>query len=216
MTFDKFLLTASLDHNEALSAAKLHEEMVGHLLDATSINGLLTAFKLLGVVKAVSENPAHPAYNDCLAVWVALLGNHPFNFKLGNMTGEGQIAALDRLINTDLTEHAVALNQFKQTVLYFANTITYPFINSTLHDVLITRNVCPVVPVTQSGGWVVITTTADCPSHRPQLLALNTRTGLKQRINNFADVSGAGAYECRVHNEWLSAALFVDNAYGAL
>jgi len=98
---------------------------------------------------------------------------------------------------------------------YAYDTVT-PFERITLHDVLITRGTCPTVAVTQSGGYVVITTTANTDRHNPRLLALNPRTGALVRIESFRGVSYAGAYDARVPPEWRGADLFVDDAYGVV
>ena len=97
-----------------------------------------------------------------------------------------------------------------------ANRVSYPFANVTLHDVLIARNACPTKPVTHPGGWVTITTNADCEAHRPQLMAHNARTGQWQRVNNFGTVNVAGNYDCRVPPEWIGAELAADNPYGVI
>ncbi len=218
MQLSDFLATVpELTHQQALDAAKAHTVLQGNMLAATTVNGWLSAFKLLPVVKQIAENePSHPAHSDLLAVWVGLLGDHEFNFKIGNVTGDGQIAALNRLINTDLTEHAPALNMFKDTALYFANTVKHPFATATLHDVLIIRNACPTKPVTAVNGWVTITTTADVQLHNPRLMALNSRTGQWQWANNVRGVSKAGSYDAQVPREWLNAQLCIDDPYGVI
>jgi hypothetical protein len=98
---------------------------------------------------------------------------------------------------------------------YAYDTVT-PFERITLHDVLITRGACPTVAVTQSDGYVVITTTAETELHNPRLLALNPRTSALVRIESFRGVSSAGAYDARVPSEWRTADLFVDDAYGVV
>lgn len=218
MQLSDFLATVpELTHQQALDAAKAHTVLQGNMLAATTVNGWLSAFKLLPVVKQIAENePSYPAHSDLLAVWVGLLGDHEFNFKIGNVTGDSQIAALNRLINTDLTEHAPALNMFKDTALYFANTATHPFANATLHDVLIIRNACPTKPVTAVNGWATITITADVPLHNPRLLALNPRTGQWQWAGNFRSVAAAGAYDVQVTSQWLGTELVVDDVYGVI
>jgi hypothetical protein len=217
MQLSDFLQTASPDHVQAVIEAHAYTTTTGHMLDATSVNGYLSAFKLLGVVKNIAENhPTHSAYETLLAVWVALQGNHPFNFKMGNIVGDGNIAALNRLIDVDLTEHAPALRMFRDTVLYYANTVTYPFAGITLHDVLLSRNACPILPVTQRNGYVVVTTTQVCERHSPRLLALNPRTEQYERIGNFMNIAKAGAYECLVLPVHRDSLLFVDDVYGVI
>jgi hypothetical protein len=98
---------------------------------------------------------------------------------------------------------------------YAYDTVT-PFERITLHDVLLTRGTCPTVAVTQSGGYVVITTTAETELHNPRLLATNPRTGAVVRIESFRGVSTVGTYDAKVPPEWRNAGLFVDSAYGAI
>jgi hypothetical protein len=98
----------------------------------------------------------------------------------------------------------------------YAYDIVTPFERVTLHDVLLTRGVCPTIAVTQSGGYVVITTTDDTELHNPRLLALNPRTGSLVRIESFRGVSSAGTYDARVPSEWRNAVLSVEDAYGVV
>jgi len=98
---------------------------------------------------------------------------------------------------------------------YAYDTVT-PFERVTLHEVLLARDACPTVAVTQSDGYVVITTTAETELHNPRLLATNPRTGAVVRIESFRGVSTAGNYDARVPSEWRNADLFVDDAYGVI
>jgi len=98
---------------------------------------------------------------------------------------------------------------------YAYDTVT-PFERVTLHEVLLARDACPTIAVTQSDGYVVITTTADTESHNPRLLAMNPRTGALVRIESFRGVSTAGTYDAKVPPEWRTADLFVDDAYGVI
>lgn len=115
--------------------------------------------------------------------------------------------------------HSLALLNLDEVSRITEAAMHYPQRNwgvVTLHDVLIIRNACPTKPVTQSGGWVTITTSEDCEAHRPQLHALNSRTGQWQRVNNFGVVSTAGTYDCRVPPEWIGSELAVDDPYGVI
>lgn len=217
MNLKDFLNTLpELSHIEALEAANNYSVDTGQLIDATTVNGALTDFKLITVLKDVSDDTTHPARDVCLGVYTGLLGNHPFNLMQNSFTGQRALAQLNWLIETGLPEHSTALSQFRDLMLWRANIVSYPFANATLHDVLIERSACPTKPVTQSGGWVTIATTADCEAHRPQLMAHNARTGQWQRVNNFGVVSVAGVYDCRVPPEWLGAELAVDDPYGVM
>lgn len=216
MTLQEFLNTAPEDHYLALEAANSYSVTTGQLVDATTVNGALTDFKLITVLKDVSENNAHPARDICLGVYTGLLGNHPFNLMQNSFTGQRALAQLNWLIETGLTEHATALSQFRDLMLWRANIVSYPFANVTLHDVLVIRNDCPFKSVTTETGWVTITTTTDCPLHNPRLLAFNERTNKWQRVNSFYRVSNAGIYETQVPREWFNSPLAVDDPYGVV
>ena len=216
MTLQEFLTTAPQDHQLALEAANNYSVTIGQLIDATTVNGALTDFKLITVLKDISENTTHPARDICLGVYTGLLGNHPFNLMQNSFTGQRALAQLNWLIETGLPEHATALSQFRDLMSWRANVVSYPFANVTLHDILIERKVCPTKPVAQISGWVTINTTTDCPAHRPQLLAFNTRTEQWQRINNFGVVSVAGRYDCQVPREWIGTELAADDPYGVI
>jgi len=117
----------------------------------------------------------------------------------------------------DTMVEAGAITEAEAGVLkgYAYDTVT-PFSRINLHSVMVTRGVCPTIAVTQSGGYVVITTTAETDRHDPRLLALNPRTGKLLRIDVFHGVSSLGTYDARVPSEWRSADLFVDDVYGAI
>jgi hypothetical protein len=117
----------------------------------------------------------------------------------------------------DAMAGAGAITEAEAGVLkgYAYDTVT-PFARINLHSVMVTRGVCPTIAVTQSGGYVVITTTAETEMQSPRLLALNPRTGALVRIESFNGVASAGKYDARVPSEWRNAALFVDDAYGSV
>lgn len=90
------------------------------------------------------------------------------------------------------------------------------FAGTTLHEVKLARGTCPAVPVTVTDGYAVITTTAATETHNPRLLADNTRTGERVRVESFRGVSAAGSYDTKVPPEWRNAALYADDAYGVM
>lgn len=216
MQYEDFLKTLeNLSHEEAVVASNAFSITTGHLLEASSVNGVLTDLDLIDVVKDISEDKEHPARKKMLGVYTALLGNHPFNFILSSFTGQRAIDQLDWLIKA-LPEHAERLRQFKDIMIWRANSVSHPFQGKTLHDVLLGRGMCPVSPATAINGWVTITTTKDCPEHNPRVLVLNPASGQLQWINNIKSVTTADTYAARVPREWLGNELFVDNPYGAL
>lgn len=216
MQLSEFLASASADHTQALAEAQAFTLNAGQLIPATTINQLFAQLDLTGVITDVAEDVDHPARHKLKSVLLSVQGNHDFNFITGTTAGDGNLLMLDWLIAGPMSAYALQLEHFKSTVSALANRAARPFANATLHDVLVIRNACPTKPVTQSGGWVTITTTVDCPAHRPQLHALNSRTGQWQRVNNFGVVSTAGTYDCRVPPESNGAELAVDDPYGVI
>ncbi len=216
MQYEDFLKTIEhLSHEDAVTASNAFSITTGHILEASSVNGVLTDLDLIDLVKDISEDKLHPARVKMLGVYTGLLGNHPFNFILSSFTGQRAIDQLDWLIIT-LPEHADRLRQFKDLMIWRANVVVQPFKGKTLHDVLLGRGVCPVKPVTAINGWVTINTLKDSPEHNPRLLVLNPASGQLQWINNIKGVSTAGSYAARVPKEWLGNELFVDDPFGAL
>lgn len=210
-----FLATASPDPVVALTQAKNYIEQVGSLIPATTINQLFAQLDMTGVIADISEDPNHPARHKLKSVILSIQGNHDFNFILGKAAGDGNLLMLDWLIAGPMSAYAIQLSQFKSTVLSLANSTVKPFENITLHDVLVAREECPIKEISyQGGGFAVLSTRADCPSHRPRLLEL--RNGKWNRINSFENVSVAGVYECIVPAAYRGGQLAVDDPFGVI
>ena len=205
-----------LSDQDATDAARIYPVLTGHILEASSVNGVLTDLDLIDLVYDVAQDKTHPARIKMLGVFIGLMGNHPFNFIQSTLTGQRAIAQLNWLITTGLPEHAERLSQFRDLMIWRANVVSYPMANLTLHETMIIRGTCPTKAVTAINGWVTITTTADCPEHNPRLLAFNPRTEQWQRVNSFYGVSAAGSYDAQVPREWIGDQLAVDDPYGVI
>ena len=219
--YDVLQPVLNLTHNEKVEYAKNYAVITGKILEASLVNAVLTDLDLIHIVKDVAEDLTHPARKKMLGLYIGLKGNHPFNYIKSSFTGQRALAHLDWIINEGLPQHAELFSQFKDLMIWRSNIITYPLVNTTLHDVLTTLGECPRKAVTATGQWLTVTTTADCPLHIPQVWAQNSRTGAMQRINSLygpdnKGVSVAGVYDCRVPNEWVGSQLFVDDAYGVM
>jgi hypothetical protein len=214
--YDVLQPVLNLTHNEKVEYAKNYAVITGKILEASLVNAVLTDLDLIHIVKDVAEDLTHPARKKMLGLYIGLKGNHPFNYIKSSFTGQRALAQLDWIINEGLSQHAELFSQFKDLMIWRANIITYPLVNTTLHDVLITLGECPRKAVTHINGWVTITTTADAPLHNPRLLVRNPRTDEWQWANNFRAVSTAGVYDAQVPSQFLSAELAVDNPYGVI
>ena len=208
-TITEFLSTADSDDAVALTQARKFSEQVLKPLEGRMLNER-TVLGLIGMAAGETFMQSLEAAPDSMI---------PARVKVWFKPSEAGIdigsPTAVQLVDSMAKAGAITASNAGLLKGYAYDTVT-PFERITLHDVLITRGTCPTVAVTQSGGYVVITTTADTEPHNPRLLALNPRTGALVRIESFRGVSSAGNYDARVPSEWRNADLFVDDAYGVV
>jgi len=208
-TLTEFLSTADADSTIALGQARAFSEQVLKPIDERMMNER-TVMGLIGMQSGETFMQSLEAAPDSMI---------PARVKAWFKPSEAGIDVATpsavQLINTMAGAGAITEAEAGLLKGYAYNTVT-PFSRITLHDVLLTRGACPTVAVTQSGGYAVITTTAETELHNPRLLAVNPRTGALVRIESFRGVSSAGIYDSRVPSEWRNAELFVDDAYGVV
>lgn len=186
MTLAEFLSTADTDHTAALGQARAFEGSQGKIVTSNVLTMLLVGAGLYAYFRDCSVDTQHPARGICLALMDRLRTQSEFNFMPGHPKGDVNNGMIDLLINALMTEKQAELEALRTSLNAEASMATKPFERVTLHDVLLARGVCPVVEVTQSNGYVVITTTADVEQHNPRLLADNPRTGKKHSSMDLA------------------------------
>jgi hypothetical protein len=216
MPLIEFLATADSDHAIALTQARSLEESQGKVITSNVLTMLLVGEGLYGYFRDCSVDTQHPARDICLALMDRLRTQSEFNFIPGDPKGVANNGMIDLLISTLMTEKQAELGALRTSLTAEASTTNKPFEQTTLHDVLLTRGVCPVQPVTQSDGYATIVVTQSVEKHNPRLLADNPRTGERVRIESFRGVANAGAYDTKVPPEWRGVNLFVDDAYGVI
>jgi len=208
-TLTEFLSTADTDSSVALTQARAFSEQVLKPIDERMMNER-TVMGLIGMESGETFMQSLEAAPDNML---------PTRVKAWFKPSEDgiDVATPSAVGLIDTMAGAGAITEAEAGLLkgYAYDTVT-PFERITLHDVLLTRGACPTLAVTQSGGYVVITTTAETETHSPRLLALNPRTGALVRIESFRGVSAAGTYDARVPPEWRTADVFVDDAYGVV
>ena len=208
-TLTEFLSTADADSATALVQARAFSEQVLKPLDERMMNER-TVMGLIGMESGETFMQSLEAAPDNML---------PTRVKAWFKPSEAGIDVATpsavQLINTMAGAGAITEAEAGLLKGYAYSTVT-PFERVTLHDVLLTRGTCPTVAVTQSGGYVVITTTADTEMHNPRLLGQNPRTGEFVQIDSFRRVSSAGLHDARVPSEWRNSDLFVDDAYGVV
>ena len=208
-TITEFLSTADSDDAVALTQARSFSEQVLKPLEGRMLNER-TVLGLIGMASGETFMQSLEAAPDLMI---------PARVKVWFKPSEAGIdigsPTAVQLVDSMAKAGAITASNAGLLKGYAYDTVT-PFERITLHNVLLTRGTCPTVAVTQSGGYVVITTTAETELHNPRLLALNPRTGALVRIESFRGVSAASTYDARVTSEWRTADLFVDNAYGVI
>lgn len=214
-TLVDFLATADLDNAIALQQAQVYEGVQGRFITSNTLTVYVVQLGLYSLFVDASNTMDHAARDMCMAVVDRLRGVSDFNFIVGSPMGDANFALLAGLKQA-LPDSLAQLDQLQAVVTGYCNPSVAPFINTTLHDVLLLRKQCPESSVVIEGNYAVITTTADCEKHSPQLLAVNPRTNKKQRINNFYGVELAGKYDCAIPPEFNGWQLSVDNAYGVM
>jgi len=208
-TLTEFLATADTDNAVALTQARKFSEQVLKPLEGRMLNER-TVLGLIGMAAGETFMQSLEAAPDSMIpprvkVWFK---PSEAGIDIGSPTAV-------QLVDSMAKAGAITASNAGLLKGYAYDTVT-PFERITLHDVLLTRGTCPTVAVTQSGGYVVITTIAETETHSPRLLALNPRTGALVRIESFRGVSSAGTYDAKEPPEWRTAELFVDNAYGVI
>ena len=208
-TLIDFLATADADSGVALAAARAFSEQVLKPIDERMMNER-TVMGLIGMQSGETFMQSLEAAPDSMI---------PARVKAWFKPSEAgiDVATPSAIVLIDTMAGAGAITEAEAGLLkgYAYNTVT-PFERINLHSVMVTRGACPTVAVTQSGGYVVITTTAETELHNPRLLALNPRTGELVRIESFNSVAAAGTYDTRVPSEWRNDELFVDDVYGVI
>ena len=192
-----------------LADAKLYSQTHPKLIHRDTMNSLLADAQLYVTFKAIAQDASNPQLQNLIA---AFLDSQEYNFMVGNATGDRQIAALDGLIalGGDL---GAALAQIRPIILAIANPIVYPFANSTEHDFALAKGFIVRKAVGQVDGILVITTTADCEAHRPQVYQYIASVDYYKRVAGFGEVSTAGTYKIQVPRV---PNLFIDDYYGVV
>ena len=145
MTLTDFLATADADDALALAAAQAYTETQGKLIPRNTMNSILAQAGLYNAFLSASPT------NDLIAAFMDVSSTE-YNFIQGNVTGDGQIAALDTLIAGDYPQ----LAGLKPTLIALCNVPYQPFANTTLAQVKAIRYpataaLCVHPVVTQSG-----------------------------------------------------------------
>lgn len=110
----------------------------------------------------------------------------------------------------------VSQNLFSQALIdsFFAlgEEVIYPYVNKTEHDFALAKGTITRTAITQQDGVVVITTTADCEKHNPNIYRKVTAFGVDKfiRVGTVFGVETAGTYTAEVPR---MSPLYIDDHY---
>lgn len=220
LTLKEFLLTASEDHEQATIEANEYQPLPylwrieGSIRKTQVETGLIINNTEARLRSMIAENSgASELQKDIAAKIVRAIEKlyHPeFYINLTDQEVAQLFSAAHALGVLNLDE----VTRITQAAMYFPDK---PF-QVTLHDVLVTRDVCPVKQVFTDDGWIIVRTSADCPRHNPRLLVKNPRRdNILQPINSIHGVSTMGVYETQVPRAWFGDyELYVDDPYGVM
>lgn len=198
----------NLSDFSTLAQAQAYETTQPKLIHRDSMNSLLASVGMYNALKAIAADTSNPD-SDAMS---AFLDSTDYNFMVGTSTGDRQIAALDEIIaRGGALGDGLAL--IKPYIIAMANATYRPFKNSTKHDFALAKGTITRKAVTQTDGILVLTTTADCEKHNPQVYQYIASADFYKRVAGFRNVEFARQYKIEVPrvND-----LFVDDAYGVV
>ena len=153
MTFEEFLLTADIDNQIALDAAKVHPVNVdSHRVGSGQGRGFLIEEDIWPVLRTIQDDKTHPLFGLADGVIVtASDASSYFGIDPSTSEGVGNIVASQILVDAGIMTSAQ-----RDTFLGKSITITHPFANKTLADVLAIREPLVWTPCTHLGqDWSV-------------------------------------------------------------
>lgn len=187
----------ALTDEQALAALHAVTEPTTALIPATTVNQLFAQLDLTGVIQDIAADHQHVFRHKMASVILSIGGDHPFNFAVGTVAGDGNLAMLDAMINA-LPELAAKLTQFKATVYAMANKPSRPFAAVTLANVIAARADWTVID-DYTGSKLALTLAQALPEQSlVRIEACESVDGESwtafARISHFYNVQTAGLY----------------------
>jgi hypothetical protein len=101
----------------------------------------------------------------------------------------------------------------KVELLALSLKTTYPHANATQADFERAKGLMVYTPaIKQASGFIKLTSSADCESHRPKIFAVVQ--GINTQVGTAPEISKAGSYLARVPTN--HASYIVENYYGVI
>jgi hypothetical protein len=194
-----------------LAEARAYVTTQPKLIHRDSMNSLLASAGIYIALKDIALDTTNPFQN----LISAFLDSVEYNFMVGNITGDRQIAALDSIVSAGGAMGS-AIASIRPLILAMANPPVQPYLNATAHDFLKAKRVMPYAPVTTEQGFCTITTTADTEAHSPQIykrISFSNGDVEYIRVAGFGVVATAGQYRVECPR---FPAMYIDDAYSVV
>jgi hypothetical protein len=194
-----------------LAEARAYITTQPKLIHRDSMNSLLASAGIYIALKDIALDTTNPFQN----LISAFLDSVEYNFMVGNITGDRQIAALDSIVSAGGAMGS-AIVSIRPLILAMANPEIQPFEFSTTHDFLKAKGSMTYAPVTVEQGFCTITTTDDTEAHSPQIykrISFSNGDAEYIRVAGFGAVATAGQYRVECPR---FPAMYVDDAYSVV
>jgi hypothetical protein len=185
-----------LTDEQALAALHAVTTPTTALIPATTVNQLFAQLDLTCTIQDIAATHDHPFRHKMASVILSIGGDHPFNFAVGTLAGDGNLAMLDAMI-ANLPDLAAKLTQFKATVYAMANKQSRPFAAVTLGNVIAAR--AGWNELTYTGGKLSLKLEQALPE--PSLVCIEASESVDganwtafARVAHFYNVQAAGLY----------------------
>jgi hypothetical protein len=203
----------NLSDFDTLALAQSHEVTVDKKkVGSGQARGFLVTSGIWKVLRTIQEDKANDLYALADAIIITASDAESF-FGLDPDTPEGvaNLAGIDILVSA-----GIMTSDQKDYFLSIPLSIQNPFASETEQSFQIAKGTIQRVPVTVEQGFCTITTSADTPTHKPQIYRRVTFSNGDYediRVAGFRDVEKASKYRVQCPSE---PDMYVDNAYNVI
>ncbi|MFT6991866.1 MAG: hypothetical protein ACJASL_003863 [Paraglaciecola sp.] len=200
----------SLSDFATLAEAKAEPLIVDKLqVGSGQARGFFVNEGIWTILRQIQSDMGNPLFALADAVIVTASDASSF-FGLDTATAEGvgNLAAAKVMVDAGIMTEAQ-----KVKLLDLALKTTYPHANATQADFERAKGLMVYTPaIKQASGFIKLTSSADCESHRPKIFAVVQ--GINTQVGTAPEISKAGSYLARVPTN--HASYIVENYYGVI
>lgn len=219
LNFSEFLATVpELTHEQARTAARDYAPLpyLHRIEGPVRKTQVETGFIINGTeerLKAMLDDPTASETQKMLAAKILNAMSKLYKVEFYINLADLEVAGMFSLAHSLEVLNNDEVGRITEAGMYIP---AKPFPNTTLYDVLIGRNVCPVASVNQVGGYLTFTTSEETEQHYARVWGVNPRTQRQTVLGNIR-IDTAGVYEFKLPTHYLDFTDFaVDNPYGVI